>query len=482
MEKFDLIVIGAGAGGLTAVDFARKLGAKVALVEKHRVGGDCTWTGCVPSKALLHAASVAQTVRQAALVGISTGAIQVDMAQVRDYVKSCITAVYRQESPETLRRDGVDVALGGAQFLDGHTIQAGGRTLTAPRVIIATGAHPLTPPIPGLEAVDFHTHATIFENGRLPQHLLVLGAGPVGVEIGQAYGRLGARVTLVDEVILPGVDREAAAILSGQLTADGVNFTAGLATAVTQQGQQISVQVNDQTITGDLLLVATGRRPNVAGLGLEQAGVDFSESGITTDRFLRTSQKHIYAVGDCTGGFQFSHYAGWQAFTAVRNALLPGQDKGVLPTVPWAVFTAPEIGQAGLSETAARLQFGESVQTSLMPLTQVDRAITANQTGGFIKLIHRPNGKLLGATIVAANAGELIAEFVLALHQGLKLRDVAETLHVYPTLGTGAQMLAMDWATHDFLDSAMGRIALRLAGLDGAGALPNITPNPQLKT
>ncbi len=478
MEKFDLIVIGAGSGGLTAVDFAVKLGAHVALVEKHRVGGDCTWTGCVPSKALLHAAKVAQTVREAAQIGVTVGPAQVDMTQVRDYIQSRVAEIYRQETPDALRQDGVEMILGAAQFVNAHTVQAGTRTLTAPKFIIATGAHPVTPPIPGLDAVDFHTYQTIFQNGRLPQHLLVLGAGPAGLEIGQAYGRLGAQVTLIDETILPGVDAEMSDVLAKVLADEGARFEAGLTTSVTQQGEHFSVQVNGQTISGDMLFVAAGRRPNVAGLGLDKAGVRYSGAGIAINDYLRTNQKHIFAVGDCTGGFQFTHYAGWQAFTAVRNALLPGQDKGVRAAVPWAVFTDPEVAQAGLTETAARQRFGDQIGVAKLPLSQVDRAITDNQTDGFIKLIHQSNGQLLGATIVAAHAGELIAEFALALQQGLKLRHLAQVMHVYPTLGIGAQLLAADWATRDFLNSGTGRIALRLAGL--TPGRPAIEPPPNI--
>ncbi len=470
----DLVVIGAGSGGLTAARFAAQLGARVVLVEKHRVGGDCTWTGCVPSKALLKVAKVAHSMLRAEAYGIMGSVPQVDMSAVRDYIDQTISQIYQYETPETLEAEGIRVVMGAAQFLDSHTIGVNGVKIEGKKFIVATGAKPFIPIIPGLSEVSYWTHESVFENERLPRHLIVLGAGPVGVEVGQAYRRLGSAVTLVDERILPGIDWEAAEVLGNVFENEGLQFISGLAKEIRQEGDEYIVMIAPQSSLPDPqikatrcdgLLVATGRRPNVAGLALEKAGVAYSEMGIEVNDKLQTTSAHIYAAGDCLGGMQLTHFAGWQAFQAARNALLPGSGSGLKLNVPWTVFTDPEIGQAGMTEHEARQTFGTKVRVLKRPLGESDRAVVENDQLGFIKIIYKTGGQLLGATVVSERAGEVINEFGLALEQGLGVRDLASSIHVYPTYGMDLMRMMADTAVDDFLDSFSGKIVRHLTGL-----------------
>ncbi len=458
-ESYDLLIIGAGAGGLTAAGFAAQLGAKVALVERERVGGDCTWIGCVPGKALRHAARMAHQARTAERFGVAAAPVQVEMEGVRRYVRQAIAAVYRHETPEALARAGIEVVFGAAQFVDAHTLRAGERILSARKILIATGARPHIPPIPGLEEVPFLTYLQIFDNTTLPDRLLVIGAGAVGVELAHAYQRLGSQVTLVDERLLPAEEPEVAELMGRVLAQDGLQFVPGLVSAVRREGAEIVIQVGERALRGDMLLVATGRQPNIAGLGLDRAGVAHSPAGIRVDGYLRTTARHIFAAGDCVAGNpQFTHVAGWQAFQAARNALLPGSSRGFSAVVPYTLFTDPEIAHVGLPEAEARRRHGDGVRVTRWNLERVDRAVTEDACDGFIKVTHTAKGRVLGATIVADRAGEVITEFALAMRHNLTLRDIAGAIHAYPTYATGAMRLAADVATRAALDGFSGKM------------------------
>ncbi len=445
-HRYDLVVIGAGSTGLPTASFARQMGARMALVESDRVGGDCTWTGCVPSKALLHAAKVAHQMRHAGSVGLDPVEPQVDLAKVMTGVRAAIQRVYALETPEVLAKDGVEVVLGHVSFRGPHTLEVDGRILHSKRFIICTGAEPAFPPIPGLADVPTLTYQNVFNLQELPAHLLVLGGGPIGVELSQAFRRLGSRVTILQRGgrVLPVADPEASSVLTGVLAREGIEVCTGEeAQNVEQTPTGTRVTTSKGTYVGDKLLVALGRRPKVEGLGLERAGVEFTEKGISVDDQLRTSQRHIYAAGDVTGSFQFTHYAGWQGFIAARNALLPGSSGGKRETVPWVIFTDPQVGQAGLTEQQAR-ERGEQVRVHRWPVERIDRAQTVGEQEGFIKLVARPDGTLLGATVVAGAGDELTNELALAVQQDLKLGDLAHSIHVYPTYGIGTQQVTAD--------------------------------------
>ncbi len=467
-EKYDLIVIGGGSAGLTAAGLAVQFEARVALVEKHRIGGDCTWTGCVPSKTLLKAARVAHEMRTADRHGLAPVEPEVDFNAVLAHVREVIADVYEEESPEALRADGIDVFLGSPRFLDPHTIAIDGTTLTAPHFLLATGAHPFIPPIDGLHSVDYLTYETVWDLQALPTHLLVVGGGPLGCEMAQAFRRLGSEVTMSvsRDRLLPRDEPAASRVLADVFASEGIglHFHAR-AHSVRREGSSIQLTAGGEELVGDALLLAAGRLPNVEGLDLDQAGVTFSEQGIQVDDNLRTSQKHIYAAGDCVGSYQFTHYAGWQAAMAVRNALLPGASKGVTDRVPWTTFTDPEVARIGMTESQAREQLGDAVGICDWPMERVDRARAEGDTAGFMKLVQRNDGTLLGATIVAGRAGEMIHEWVLALDRGLKVSDFGDVIHVYPTYSTAIMQAAAHIRVEQLLAGASGRIIRRLARL-----------------
>ena len=471
---YDLVVIGAGSAGLTAGRFARQLGLSVALVERSRVGGDCTWTGCVPSKALLKAAGVAQATRSANKYGLPASTPDVDLRAVMERIRSVIHHIYDIESPETLASEGIDVILGEASFNCPDSVSVTGRSLTARRFLVCTGATPLVPAIPGLDGVEFHTYESVWDMDELPESLAVVGAGAVGCELAQAFGRLGSRVMLIEAAdrILPQEDAEVSDVISRQFVDEGIQVLAGVearsVSPASGTSSGVSIELADgRSLDADALLIAVGRRPNTGGLGLDAAGVAAGSGGIQTDRHLRTANKRVYAAGDVAGGPQFTHYAGWQGFMAVRNAFLLGNTVAVKEQVQRATFTDPEAAQAGLTESEARERHGDGVVVSRWPLADVDRALTDGETGGFVKAVHTPKGRILGATIVAPRAGEMVHEWTLSIDHGIKLGDLARSIHVYPTYSMASQHLALQSYSERLLTGRMGALLRRLARRGG---------------
>ncbi len=462
-RSYDLIIIGGGSAGLTAAGFAAQLDARVAIVEKHRIGGDCTWSGCVPSKTLRKAAKVAHQMRTANRYGLAGVEPRIDLASVMAHVRDVVAKIYREESPEALRADGIDVYEGAARFVDPHTLVVEQDTLSARHILLATGAHAAVPPISGLDGVDYMTYETIWDLETLPQRLIIVGAGPVGCEMAQAFGRLGSDVTLLSgrDRILPRDDPAASDVLTAVFQTEGIQPKLNArALQVWKDATGIHLVAGDRQVDGDTLLIATGRNPNVEGLGLDAGGVAYSTNGIGVDDHLRTSQRHIYAAGDCTGEYQFTHYAGWQAFVATRNALLPGASKGVTHLVPWTTFTDPEVAHVGLTEPQARERLGNQVMTCEWPMSRVDRARTDASTTGFLQLVHKKDGTLLGATIVSERAGEMIHEWIVALHRGLKVGDLASIIQVYPTYSMASMQAAAEIRVSQVMGGVTGR-ALR---------------------
>ena len=456
--EYDLVIIGAGSGGLTAAGFAAQLGARVAVVEKGRIGGDCTWTGCVPSKALLKAAKVAHAVRTSSRFGIAAHPPVVEMTKVRDYVRQAIQQVYRFENPEELAKQGIEVIQGAAHFADATTIQAGEQLVHSKTFLLTTGARPRIPPIAGLNQVPFVTYDQIFDNDRLPRKMIVVGGGPLGMELAQAYQRLGSQVSLIADRLLPKDEPEVRELMQRVFEREGIRFVWGRAQSARNEGGEILVATDTEEARGDLLLIACGRSPAVQGLDLEKAGVEYSENGVPVDDQLRTNVKNIYAAGDVTGGYQFTHFAGWQAFQAVRNALLPGSNSGLTDLVPWVTFTDPEVAHVGLTEEQAKAKFGEHVTAGRWDLNRTDRAICEDDHDGFTKLIAKKNGTLVGATVVSQRAGEVIAELTVAIKHNMKLSDLAGAIHAYPTYSTAVQQLAAELAIEESLSGASGTI------------------------
>jgi pyruvate/2-oxoglutarate dehydrogenase complex dihydrolipoamide dehydrogenase (E3) component len=368
----------------------------------------------------------------------------------------------------------VDVRIGWARFEDANTITVasaeGETTITAKKILLCTGARPTIPSVRGLSEVPYLTYERLYDLEALPEHLLVVGGGPVGVEMAQAFRRLGSQVSLFQGSarLLPRDEPEAAETLARILRDEGVGLHLGACvTDVARRGSGgVVVRTNESEVGGDTLLVATGRTPNVDTMDLPRAGVSFTQRGVPVNSSLRTNVKHIYAAGDVVGGPQFTHYAGYQAFIAARNALFPGVSKGVVESVPWTTFTDPEIARVGLTETEARNKYrGAHVGVRFVPMERVDRAVTENDTAGFVKVVHGKHGTVLGATVVVERAGEAIHEWVLAISNRLKMSDLAGTIHVYPTYSIANQQLASAYSIESFLKSKVGKALWRLSGL-----------------
>jgi pyruvate/2-oxoglutarate dehydrogenase complex dihydrolipoamide dehydrogenase (E3) component len=451
--RADLCVIGAGSGGLSVAAGAAQMGARVVLVEKHKMGGDCLNTGCVPSKALLAAAHVAEVVRGGARFGVNGMEPEVDFAAVRDHLRDVIAGIEPHDSVERFEGLGVTVIKAAARFTGPREVVAGDATLRARRFVVATGSSPALPPVPGLESVPVLTNETIFELGERPEHLIVIGGGPIGAELAQAHRRLGARVTVLEMFSLLGRDDpEGVEIVRGRLVAEGIDLREGVRIGgVEPRGNEIAVTLDgaagaEETIVGSHLLVAAGRRANLEGLDLEAAGIDHGPQGITVDARLRTSNRRVFAIGDVTGGYQFTHMAGYQAGIVIRNALFRLPAKVRYHAVPWVTYTDPELAHVGLSEAAAEDEHG-AVTVLRWRFDENDRARAERDTEGLIKVVVGRRGRILGATIAGRNAGELILPWVLAVDQGLKIGAMANLIAPYPTLGEVSKRVAGSYYT-----------------------------------
>lgn len=435
----DLCIIGGGSGGLSIAAGAAQMGARVVLIEKHKMGGDCLNYGCVPSKALLAAAHAAQAVRTSGRFGVNGHEPAIDHLKVRDHVRGVIAGIAPHDSPERFRGLGVTVIEAAARFLDAKTVEAGGQRITARRFVIATGSSPAVPPIPGLAETPYFTNETLFENGERIDHLVVIGGGPIGLEMAQAHRRLGSAVTVLDAArVLVRDDAEAAAIVRDRLVAEGVDIREYVKVErVDRAGNGVAVTIleNGETrvIEGSHLLVATGRRANVAGLGLEEAGIAYTPRGVTVDARLRTTNKRVFAVGDVAGGPQFTHVAGYHASVVVKQALFHLPAKADHSAVPWVTYADPELAHVGLTAEEAEKR-GVPHTVSRFAFAENDRARAERETEGFAKVVVGKGGRVLGATIVGARAGELILPWVLAVSQRMKIAAVASAIAPYPTL------------------------------------------------
>jgi len=468
---YDVIVIGGGAAGLTASGIAATLGARTALVERERTGGECTWSGCVPSKTLLKAARVVWTMRTADRYGLAAVEPEIDFGRVMAAMRATRDRIHAAaDAPEHLRLRNIDVIEDEAVFVDSHTLglrRDGGRLITARYFIICTGSSPVIPHIPGLPADRVLTNANVFELNELPASLLVIGGGPMGAELSQVFGRFGSRVTVVEQApeILPCDEPECSAFVRGRLEQEGIRFQLGSRVdAVAHDDRGYHAQVitgeNWNTVRFDRVLVASGRRPNVLGLGLEAAGVVFDEKGIQINHSCQTSIPHIYACGDVTNGLHLTHVAEDMARTAVMRILLKLPAAYERRSVPRVTFTDPE--SAHLGRTAAELhEKGVRFETINFPYDRIDRAVTDHADGGFVLLHISPiAGKIHGAHIVGARAGEMINEFTLAMRNGLSLRTISSTVHAYPTYLLGARRAADQWYVRQSSPKLLGLLKL----------------------
>jgi len=451
-DRYDLVVLGGGTAGLVSSVIAASVGARVCLVERERTGGDCLWTGCVPSKSLIAAATLAHSIRTAGAVGLEPTEPRIDFASVMNRVHDAIATIEPHDSPERLRREGVEVIEGEARLTGEGTVAVDGRTLRFRSAIVATGSEPIKPELPGLDGESTWNTETIWELRELPRKLVVLGGGPVACELGQAFRRLGAEVTLLQraERLLEKEEPEASALVLEVLRSEGVDvrLEARAREVRRREGSAELVLANgirgEEAVAFDHLLLAAGRRPRTDGLGLDAAGVRVGGRGeIEVDERLRTSADRIFAAGDVTGRLPFTHVAAHHARVAVANALF-GARRKVDETIPWVTFTRPEVARVGMSSAQARERWGERATLARSDYSQLDRAITEGEAHGFALLVGDPRGRLVGATVAAPGAGEAIAELTARVKHSDKIASLSETVHAYPTLAEGPSRAADD--------------------------------------
>jgi len=446
---FDIVVIGGGSAGLVVAAGGAALGARVALVERARLGGDCLWYGCVPSKTLIKSARIAYEMRNAGRWALSPADPAPQIAQVMERVRDVIMQIQPNDSPERFRSLGVDVIEGDGKFSSPRSFEVAGRTLTATSFVIATGSRPAIPAVPGLASVPYLTNETVFDLREPVPSLIVIGGGPVGCELAQAFRRLGSDVTVVDATprLLPREDADVVQVVQAQLAAEGIDFRFG-ATVERVGGGPGNVECTigrhdggEEMLRATHLLVATGRKLNVEHLGLDAASVAVENGRIVADGGLRTSQRHIYVAGDVAGGAQFTHLAEHHAGIVLRHAIFGMRWARPSTVVPSCTYTDPEIARVGLSEGEAIAQ-GVAHTVHRFPFADIDRARAEGEVEGFGKLVTDRKGRILGAAIVGAHAGELVAEFTLAMSQGLSAKHVSATIHAYPTLASISRRVA----------------------------------------
>ena len=435
-----------GSAGMTAAQAAPRLGLRTAVVEQNRIGGDCLWTGCVPSKALLAAARAAHGMRHADRFGLEPVAPQIDTAKVWARVRAVQEEIAAtSDSAEQFEEAGVEVVAGAARLVSGTSVAVDGRVLEARHVLLCTGSRPATPPVDGLAEAGFLTSETLFRLERAPRSVAVLGGGPIAVEMAQALVRLGVEVTLLEmaQRILGNDDPELADRLAAILRSEGVDVRTGVRVeraSVDADGRK-RLHAAEESWEAEELLVAAGRAPNVEGLGLEEVGVAVGPKGVVIDDRLRTSVKTVWAAGDVAGRFLFTHSAGYEAVRAVRNAFFPGSSSDAF-VVPWTTFTDPQLAHVGLTGAQARGRHGEdAVEVHRLELADSDRARAEAATEGAIVVV-TADGAIVGAHVLAPGAGELIGELTLAIERGLDLHELAGVVHVYPTFASDLQRLA----------------------------------------
>ncbi|CUH77540.1 Mercuric reductase [Tritonibacter multivorans] len=434
--KCDVLVIGAGSGGLSFAAGASQMGADVVLLEGHKMGGDCLNYGCVPSKALLASGHMAHAQGHSAAYGVADGAPQVDYAGAKDHVQNVIDTIAPVDSQERFEGFGVRVIREMGKFVSDREVEAGNYRITARRIVIATGSHAFVPPIKGLAEVDYLTNETLWELREQPKHLLIIGGGPIGMEMAQAHRRLGSEVTVIEaDKALGRDDPEAASLVIEALRGEGISIREKtFADEVRQEGDDIIVQTRDgEALRGSHLLVAVGRAPNTEGLDLSRAGVETTPQGIRVDASLRTSNSRVYAIGDVAGQGQFTHMAGYHAGVIIRSILFGLPAKAKTAHIPRATYTDPELAQVGLTEAEARDAHGDALEIARFDYSHNDRAIATRQTRGFIKVMV-VKGRPVGATIVGHQAGELIATWSLAIANRLKMGQIAGMVAPYPTI------------------------------------------------
>ncbi len=477
MERFDIVIIGGGVGGLVTASGAAQLGAKVALIEKAELGGDCLHYGCVPTKRLVKSAKVAHTARRSEDFGIETGTVTVNFKEVMVGVRRVKDKLGEHDDPKRFEEMGIRVLIGSGSFVDSGTFEINGERITGRRFLIATGSSPALPDIPGLAESNPLTNITILDLKELPVSMAVMGAGPIAIEYAQVFSRLGTKVTVIlrGDHILRKEDRELATALEEILASEGVKILKETVIGrVTTDGSKKELHLKgpqgESTLSVDEILAALGQSPNVSGLGLEKAGVHYDQKrGIRVDDKMETNVKHIFACGDVAGEYKFTHVAEYQAGIVITNALFPllkrHADYGV---VPWATFTDPELARVGLTEAEAVEKYGaQDIKVYRFSFEDVDRAVIDGEARGFIKLVVDKKKHLLGAHILGPNAGELIHEYVLAMNAKIPITKISQTIHVYPTMSQAVKRASDEYYKEKFFQGWVPKVAKRFAHRTG---------------
>jgi len=467
---YDVIVIGGGTAGLVTASGCARLGRNVALIERESLGGDCLWTGCVPTKALVASAKLAHQMRHASAWGLDPVEPRVTPKSVMDAMRETRRVISRHDDPEKFRKLGIDVIESGATLLGGGEVDAGGRRLVAKDIVIATGARTSVPPVEGLRENGFLDHASFLNQDEFPASILILGGGYIGIEFAQIFARFGSKVTVVEmlDEIVNKEDHDVIARIREILFAEGIEvLTTWALKSVRRDGAKKIARIENKSgqsreIAVDEIFVASGRRGNTDNLGLEAAGVKVEKSWIVTDKYLQTSAARVWACGDVHGGMQFTHAAAYEAVKLVRNMLFPGKAAVTYDDVPWALYTDPEVGHIGLTESEARAKFGDAVRTYKVEMADVDRAVVDRTPAGLIKIVCDAKGKILGAHALCANASTVIEEIVLARRKGMKVGELATRISSYPSLADGVQKAASLYY-QDVAASWLGTIGKRIA-------------------
>lgn len=466
-DPFDIVIIGGGAGGLVVASGAAQFGARVALIEKERgLGGDCLYYGCVPTKTLVHSARVLSLIRRSEEFGLGRVVPSQSFAGVMERMRRVVARIGEHDDPKRFEAMGIQLFFGEGRFVDPKTFDIAGRPISGRRFVLATGARPGVPPIPGLTEAGFLTNITALELKQRPETMAIIGGGPVGLEFAQIFHRLGVRVAILEKSnhLLPNEDREISEGLEALFRKEGIDFLTSVSVQeVRREGNQKVVLVEGKEgvrrVAAEEILVAVGRAPNVEGLGLEAAGVAYDRQGVKVDATLRTTARHIWACGDLVGPYRFTHVAEYQGGIVVSNALFPFVRRKVdYRVVPWVTFTDPEAARVGLTEAEAREKVGP-VHVYRFPFKQVDRAVIEGEEAGFIKLIADRRLRIVGAHLVGPNAGDLLHEYVLAMKANLKITSLSTTIHVYPTLSQGVKKAADQYYREKFFAGWFPKLA-----------------------
>lgn len=442
-NEFDIAIIGGGVGGLVTASGASQLGAKVALVEKERLGGDCLHYGCVPTKTLIHTAKIISLMKRAEEFGINPVKVDFEFKKIMDHMRDIQARVGEHDAPERFERMGVKLFFGQGEFKDNHTFRVNGTDIKSKKFLIATGSRPAKVPIEGLEKVNYLDNTTILKLDRLPESMIVLGAGPIGLEFAQTFSRFGTKVTVIEKGrgVLPKEDSELTENLRTLLEQDGLEIITCVDTKkIEQEGNTKLVYAEctgkELVMKAEELFVAIGRAPNIEGFGLDNAGVETRRTGIIVDDSMKTTASNIWACGDVIGMFPFTHMAEYEAGLVIGNALFPLINRKIDKiNIPWATFTDPELARVGLTELEAREKYGNIIKVYKYRFQDHDRAVMDGEPNGLIKLVCKSDGSILGAHILGFEAANLIPEYVLAMKNKIPVQKISQAVHVYPTMG-----------------------------------------------